>query len=102
MAKNRRQDDTFACPHCGAEFRAGAKACRNCGSDAETGWSAEAWQEVSGYAEPDADDDDEEYREFLAREFPDETAASPGSLSWTMKLMIVLLVLAMLALVVPW
>lgn len=29
---------TFACPHCGAEVRAGSKACRECGSDAGTGW----------------------------------------------------------------
>lgn len=31
---------TFACPHCGAEVKAGAAACRECGSDAGTGWQS--------------------------------------------------------------
>lgn len=29
---------TFPCPHCGADVAAGAAACRECGSDASTGW----------------------------------------------------------------
>lgn len=32
----RRQ--TFECPNCGADVALGAKACRECGSDAKTGW----------------------------------------------------------------
>lgn len=32
---------TFACPHCGAEVKQGAKVCRECGSDADTGWQSE-------------------------------------------------------------
>ncbi len=28
----------FACPHCGADVAIGAKVCRECGSDAATGW----------------------------------------------------------------
>lgn len=31
--------DFWNCPHCGAELKAGAKVCHNCGSDEETGWS---------------------------------------------------------------
>ena len=30
---------SFPCPHCGEELADNAKACRACGSDAETGWS---------------------------------------------------------------
>lgn len=32
---------TFACPHCGEAVRQGAKVCRACGSDADTGWQSE-------------------------------------------------------------
>jgi hypothetical protein len=32
------EDPSLVCPHCGAEVRPGALACRECGSDAETGW----------------------------------------------------------------
>lgn len=29
---------TFECPNCGAEVPVGKKGCRECGSDAATGW----------------------------------------------------------------
>jgi hypothetical protein len=28
----------FACPNCGTDVPVGARACRECGSDATTGW----------------------------------------------------------------
>lgn len=31
---------SFECPHCGASVREGAKVCRTCGSDADTGWQS--------------------------------------------------------------
>ncbi|MBL9079038.1 MAG: hypothetical protein JNL08_16155 [Planctomycetes bacterium] len=34
--KPRRE--IFACPHCGADVQVGSKVCRECGSDAATGW----------------------------------------------------------------
>jgi len=33
-----RGGGSFACPHCGAAVSARAKVCRECGSDAGTGW----------------------------------------------------------------
>jgi hypothetical protein len=30
--------ETFECPNCGADVYVGAKVCRECGSDASTGW----------------------------------------------------------------
>jgi len=30
------------CPHCGSNVPDGAAACRECGSDTETGWSEDA------------------------------------------------------------
>lgn len=29
---------TFECPNCGADVPVGKKGCRECGSDASTGW----------------------------------------------------------------
>jgi hypothetical protein len=37
--KPRRE--MFECPHCGADVMIGAKVCRECGSDAGTGWQSE-------------------------------------------------------------
>lgn len=37
-----RARPSIPCPHCGAPVRRGARACRECGSDARTGWSDEA------------------------------------------------------------
>ena len=30
--------ETFECPNCGADVPVGKKGCRECGSDASTGW----------------------------------------------------------------
>jgi hypothetical protein len=32
---------TFLCPHCGAQVAVGSTSCRECGSDASTGWQDE-------------------------------------------------------------
>ena len=83
MAKRRAKDpdDYFLCPHCGARVKAGAAACKKCGADAETGWSddADEWYEP-GYAVDE--DEDDEYQEFLRREFPDESDRPASNLAW--------------------
>lgn len=62
-----------SCPHCGAPVAAGALACAECGSDAESGWSedAGAWAgdlpEGYGGAEDDTDET-ADYEEFLRAE----------------------------------
>lgn len=35
----KRPTPTFPCPNCGEDVKRGALACRECGSDAQTGWS---------------------------------------------------------------
>ncbi|HEX8340440.1 MAG TPA: zinc ribbon domain-containing protein [Tepidisphaeraceae bacterium] len=51
----KRPVETFTCPNCGADVRAGAAACPECGADDETGWSAET--DYDGLDLPgDADD----------------------------------------------
>ncbi len=52
------------CPNCGAEVPPGARACPECGSDEQTGWSDEA--RVGGLDLPDEEFD---YEDFAKREF---------------------------------
>ena len=52
------------CPNCGAEVPPRAKACPECGSDEQTGWSEEA--HADGLGLPDQEFD---YDDFVKREF---------------------------------
>ncbi len=36
--KQKPRREIFECPHCGADVPLGSKVCRECGSDAATGW----------------------------------------------------------------
>ena len=56
------------CPNCGAEVPRGAKACPQCGSDEQTGWSEEA---ATGGL--DLPDEDFSYDDFVKREFGSES-----------------------------
>jgi uncharacterized membrane protein YvbJ len=44
------------CSHCGAEVPPQASACRECGSDAETGWASEEDLGRAAWGEFDRDD----------------------------------------------
>jgi zinc-ribbon domain len=52
------------CPNCGAEVPRNAKACPECGSDEETGWSEKA---ESGNL--DVPEEGFDYDKFVEREF---------------------------------
>lgn len=54
------------CRHCGAEVAARASFCRECGSDAATGWSEEAENGGLDLPQPFSD---REYQDFVAREW---------------------------------
>ncbi len=79
------------CPNCGAEVPPNAKACPECGSDEQTGWS-----ENAQYDHIDLPDEDFDYKDFVKREFGAGTPI-PRGLHWFWWL-IALLVLAALAL----
>lgn len=68
------------CPHCGASLAAKALSCRECGSDASTGWADDA--ETSQHGDPTSLDD-KEYEEFLARELGH---AAPARQVWRRRL----------------
>ena len=52
---------TFACPHCGAEVKAGAAVCRECGSDAGTGWQSSEEIDYQSLDLPEGYADDPEH-----------------------------------------
>jgi uncharacterized membrane protein YvbJ len=45
--------DYFACPNCGEEVPEKAKACPECGSDENTGWSEDTMYDGLGLHEDD-------------------------------------------------
>jgi hypothetical protein len=64
------------CPNCGAEVPPRTKACPECGSDEQTGWSEEARQD--GLDLPDVNFD---YDDFVKREFGG-TKPVPHGIHW--------------------
>lgn len=73
------------CPNCGAEVPRNAKACPECGSDEQTGWSEEA--HASGLDLPDPEFN---YQDFVQREFGNATPVPRGVLWfwWVLALVI--------------
>lgn len=64
------------CPNCGAEVPRNAKACPECGSDEQTGWSEGA--QADGLGLPD---DEFDYDDFVKREFGREGPV-PRGMHW--------------------
>lgn len=64
------------CPNCGAEVPPRAKACPECGSDDQTGWSGQAQTDDLGLPDQEFDYDD-----FVKREFGDPKPV-PRGLHW--------------------
>ncbi len=64
------------CPNCGAEVPRNAKACPECGSDEQTGWSEEA--HVDGLDLPEEKFD---YEDFVEREFGSKSPV-PHRIHW--------------------
>jgi len=86
-----RADDFFSCPICGAEVPAKAKACPECGSDEQTGWSDQTIYDGTGIETPDEFD----YEDWKRREF-DERRRHPRAiwvLAWVLLGLILWLVL---------
>ena len=79
------------CPNCGAEVPKNARACPECGSDEQTGWSEEA--QTSGLDLPEENFD---YEDFVKREFGERKPAPRGVhwLWWIVGLGLVVVLLA--------
>ena len=82
--KRKPEHDYFVCPHCGADVPMKAAACRECGSDNETGWSQDAHVWEAGIPAGYGGDDDFDYDEFIERDLPDHTntAANGWLVNW--------------------
>ncbi len=65
------------CPICGCEVPPNAKACPECGSDEQTGWSDRAREQELGLP-----DDDFNYDEFIKEEFGEKKEVPPRGISW--------------------
>ena len=78
------------CPNCGASVPRNAKACPECGSDEETGWSDAA--ETEGLALPDENFD---YDDFVKKEFGSKGPV-PRGIKWYWWVIAVILVVAFL------
>jgi len=64
------------CPDCGAAVPRNAKACPECGSDEQTGWSEES--RADGL---DLPDDNFDYGDFVKREFRGKNPV-PRGIHW--------------------
>ncbi len=78
------------CPNCGATVRRGAKACAECGSCEETGWSEEA-----AASSLDLPVEEFDYDDFTKREFGGRTP-KPRGIAWFWWLVAVVILLAAL------
>lgn len=74
------------CPNCGASVPVGARACPECGSDEETGWSEES--AYGGGALPEEFD----YDRFVEREFGGGSSVPEGVHNFWWGVSIVLLI----------
>jgi hypothetical protein len=81
------------CPNCGAVVPPKAKACPECGSDDETGWSAEARQ--SNELDLGIPDEDFDYDKFVEEEFGGKNAP-PSRIHWVWWIIAVMIVLAVI------
>jgi hypothetical protein len=78
------------CPNCGAEVPPRAKACPECCSDEQTGWSEEA--HVGGLGLPD---EEFNYDDFVKREFGSKNPV-PRGIHWFWWVVAVLVVAGLL------
>jgi len=64
QGRARVRQDWFTCPVCGAEVRAGAASCRECGSDDATGWSDATEYDDLDLPEPEGPQIPDTFEEF--------------------------------------
>jgi hypothetical protein len=82
------------CPNCGAEVPRNAKACPECGSDEQTGWSEET--KADGLDLPEEKFD---YEDYVKREFGPKKVV-PHGISWFWWVAAILVIGAFVLLVV--
>jgi RNA polymerase subunit RPABC4/transcription elongation factor Spt4 len=89
-----KSNATFVCPNCGAILPANAKACPECGSDENTGWSENTYMDGI-----DLPFDDDEYEEIRAKEFPNAGKKFGINVNWKMAIGVLVVAAMLLAFV---
>lgn len=94
-----RDEGYFNCLNCGARVRVGAKFCRECGASDESGWGEDEGSSADGSVTGYGPEEDFDYDEFVAREFPDQASSrSRHRLKrWAMGALVVIVAAAFLA-----
>ena len=77
------------CPNCGTNVPRNAKACPECGSDEDTGWSEDTY--ADGVDLPDENFD---YKDFVKKEF--SKSPVPHGIKWYWWVVAVIILLAFL------
>ncbi len=92
----RTTDDYFLCRCCGAELPLSATFCRHCGASDECGWGEDGDDDPqddldlpTGYR---AKDDDFDYDEFIASEFPDQAKSDDAPIQISFRAVVIVLV----------
>ena len=92
----RKKRATFECPNCGADVPVSAVVCRECGSDAETGWKSSEEIDYQSIDIPDGYGPDGAYTDqakrgfaFLERSYVRFVALVLAALvvAWTLRLL---------------
>ena len=78
------------CPVCGAVVPEKAKACPECGSDEDTGWSDEGRADSLGLPSDEFD-----YNDYVKREFEGEKPKRKFGAIWIVTAIVLLILLAM-------
>ena len=86
-----RKREYFECPNCGADVRVGAKVCRECGSDASTGWQSSEEIDYQSIEIPDGYGPDDE-----------EAGDATGDFAFLGRDSVRIVALVLAALVVAW
>lgn len=60
---SKQPKESFECPNCGATVVVGKRACRECGSDASTGWQSSEEIDYQSIDIPDGYGPDDELAE---------------------------------------
>jgi len=94
MGREKKNNSYFVCPNCGAELPAGARVCRECGSDENTGWSENTY--LDGIDLPFDEDD---YEEVKARELGGGSGKKGFRVNWTAVVGIAVVVAMLMAFV---
>ena len=80
------------CPNCGGDVPRNAKACPECGSSEDNGWSEAAAADNLGIPSEEFD-----YKEFVEREFAPKTP-KPRGISWFWWIVAIIVLIVLLAL----